>query len=154
MFDPFDFPRLATEGYNKTSDATWGYNCIAHAASDTQRWWWPFGKANGKPAFWPKNVPKTVSLSAFSHAFKTKGYSICKDGTLEVGYEKIAIFVLNGLPEHAARQLPNGKWTHKMGPSIDFELTLAAVEGQKYGSAVRFMRRKLPKAPKPRKPKK
>ena len=148
MFDPFEFPRLASEGFNKTSEETWDYNCIAHAANDKSRWWWPIGEANGKAAYWPKKSPKKVSLSAFAHAFKTLGYAKCRDGSLEDGYEKIAIYALNDVPQHAARQLPNGKWTHKMGPNIDLEATLTGVEGQRYGYAVRFMKRKVRKPPK------
>jgi hypothetical protein len=153
MFPVFDFPRLESEGYTQSSEATWAYNCVAWAAADNKKWWWPFGAANAKEAFWPSSAPRAATLHAFTAAFKTLGYSIdrksdLQNPTLEVGLEKIAIFALNasGAPTHAARQLENGKWTHKMGTHIDLETTtLTAVEGPKYGYVVRILRRKRPK---------
>jgi hypothetical protein len=153
MFPVHDFPKLEAEGYTQSSEATWAYNCIAWAAADTKKWWWPLGEANAKEAFWPRRAPKAATLHAFTAAFKTLGYSIdrksdLKNPTLEAGSEKVAIYALNasGPPTHAARQLENGKWTHKMGPLIDLETaTLTAVEGPKYGYVVRVLRRKRPK---------
>jgi hypothetical protein len=152
MFSPFEFPRLAADSYAKSSEASWVYNCIAWAANDDKNWWWPFGEANAKEAFWPSRAPKKLTLHAFTAAFKTRGYAICKisdlkSPSLEEGYDKIAIYALNDRPTHAARQLQSGKWTHKMGPDIDLETTaLTAVEGPQYGYVVRIMRRKRPKA--------
>ena len=145
MINPLDHPGLfVPNGYQKTSDETWDYNCIAWAAADKENWWWPDGyTAMGKLAYWPKKAPKKVTLKAFTLAFKTLKYEKCQNGDLEKGYEKIAIFALNNIPTHAARQLPNGNWTHKMGPGVDLESSLSAVEGRVYGIAVRYMRRKL-----------
>jgi len=146
MFDATHYPRLAAEGYDKTSCETWDYNCIAWAADDKQNWWWPPGgqyTIMGKLCYWPPKAPPQQTVKAFVLAFKTIGYEVCQNGDLESGYEKIAIYALNGKPEHAARQLPDGTWTHKMGPSIDLTTTLTAVEGPCYGAVVRFMRRRL-----------
>ena len=35
------FPALVGTGYFVTSPATPEYNCIAWAAGETDRWWWP-----------------------------------------------------------------------------------------------------------------
>lgn len=114
MLSPFEFPRLNAEGYLRTSDPTWDYNCIAWAATDTENWWWPFGKANEKEAYWPPSVPKALTLRSFTDAFKTLGFSICRKSDLqnpilEEGWEKVAIYALNNVPTHAARQKQNGK---------------------------------------------
>ena len=86
------------------------------------------------------------TLEAFRHAFATLGYMDCDHGELEAGYEKIAIFALSGVPKHAARQLPSGRWTSKLGKMEDIEHTLHDVTGTVYGGVVHVMRRPLPLA--------
>ena len=44
-------------------------------------------------------------------------------------------------PTHAAKQLPNGRWTSKLGRSQDVEHTLEGLEGSAYGRARLVMRR-------------
>jgi hypothetical protein len=51
----------------------------------------------------------------------TKDYEQCDDGTPECGYEKIAIYVRSGEVKHVARQLPDGRWTSKLGPGYLIE---------------------------------
>ncbi|MEG3858797.1 hypothetical protein QT974_06710 [Microcoleus sp. herbarium12] len=70
------------------------------------------------------------------------GYEICKDDLLEVGYQKIAIYVdLNGIPTHAARQLVNGKWTSKLGWLEDMEHELDGLVGDRYGVVGQILKR-------------
>jgi len=146
MLDPIEFPRIKAEGFDRTSDPTPAYNCVAWAANDQARWWWPIGPDHsGCEAFWPKKAPRKNTLKAFTLAFKTLKYEQCKDGTFEKGFEKIAIYAIGTTPTHAARQLPDGKWTHKIGRNIDISTTLSSVEEGIYGKAVRFMKRKIPK---------
>ena len=38
-----------------------------------------------------------------------------KDSALEPGWERIALFTIDNEVKHAARQLPSGTWTSKMG---------------------------------------
>lgn len=38
-----------------------------------------------------------------------------------------------GIPSHAARQLPNGRWTSKCGQAEDIEHDLRDLEGRLYG---------------------
>jgi|SRR5271170_4394985 hypothetical protein len=145
MLSLFDYPALRQEGFEETSEADRAYNCIAWAADkDKKRWWWPSGAPN---TYWPKQAPTKVSLKSFTLAFKSIGYVPCNNGEPEKGYEKIAVYALGNVPTHAARQLSNGKWTHKMGQNIDLTASLTATEGPKYGTVIRFFKRKSGKKP-------
>jgi hypothetical protein len=92
-----------------TSPSTPDYNCIAWAAHDIERWWEP---DPFELYYWPEDAPRSISLEAFVAAFSTKGFSPCDSDHVEPDLEKIAIYVnAQGKPTHAARQLPNGRWT-------------------------------------------
>lgn len=138
-------------GYEKTSEYDGRYNCIAHAARRADKWWWPTAPVGGHP-YWPSGVPRQETLAAFQAAFETLGYQVCKDPTLEADTEKVAIFAIGSTPTHAARQLPNGKWSSKLGKGIDVSHALLSLNGAQYGIPVLFMARPRPKpAPKPKK---
>jgi len=127
---------------NKTSEASKSYNCIAWAAGDSARFWWPIG------GFWPSNVSRKLVIDSFIDAFATLGYMECGNGDLESGYEKVAIYEKNCVPKHAARQLPNANWTSKLGRNIDIEHTLEELDkiqyiSDRYGQVTRFMKRKI-----------
>ena len=52
------------------------------------------------------------------------------------------IYVLNAVPTHAARQLPDGKWTSKLGPFEDIKhSTLVCLKGPLYGEPDTYMKR-------------
>ncbi|MBI5865352.1 MAG: hypothetical protein HZB38_12755 [Planctomycetes bacterium] len=126
------FPRLRLENCRLTSPEDEEYNCIAWAADDNKRWWWPDPQ---EQAYWPPFVPRVVSLEAFESAFRTLGYADRTDATLEPGTQKVAIFVnTHGRPTHAARQLSDGWWASKLGPQIDIEHELSAIQGPEYGT--------------------
>jgi hypothetical protein len=109
MFDPVQFPRIHGEGYVETSRKSESYNCIAWAMHDQEKWWWPVGKdVQDKEAYWPKQARKGLKLRSFTEAFKTRGWSPCKDGTLEEGFEKVALYADGQTPTHAALQLIDG----------------------------------------------
>ena len=134
------WPYLSSEGYEVKSIPTWRYNCIAFAADDPSVTWWPDSNDDG---YWP--IPKReVSLTCFKEAFASLGYQESGDG-LEAGYEKIAIYVFEGLPTHAAKQLPDGRWKSKLGPSEDIEHnTVKAVEDDCcYGRVIQYMKRPI-----------
>jgi hypothetical protein len=133
-----DFPLLAPGNHRKTSPATPTYNCIAWAAGDDGRWWWPDDFFIG---YWPDDAPREVTLSAFIRAYETLGYSGCDDNSLERGFEKVAIYAIGSVPTHAARQLKGGRWTSKLGKAEDIEHELGAIEGRMYGKVVVYMRR-------------
>jgi hypothetical protein len=130
------FPRLANTAFEITSPIDENYNCIAWAAGSQELWWWP-----GR--FWPKDTPSAETRLAFIKAFKTRGYEVCDNGDLEIGYEKICLYEKLGRPKHAARQLPDGRWTSKLGQSNDIIHELSGLEGNTYGHPAVFMRRSL-----------
>jgi len=136
----FAFNNLKKGGYKITSEQTRLYNCIAFAAGEIYRWWWPI-----IGAYWPKQAPRQNTIESFIIAFGTLGYLICNDGTLESGFEKVAIYAKNGVPKHMARQLPSGMWTSKCGILEDIEHeTLEALDGFDelgYGQVVKFLKR-------------
>lgn len=122
-----------------TSTPTADYNCIAWAADDKSRWWWPTGKW-----YWPgrrkgPDVPPTIG--AFVVAFRTLGYEQCADGSLVPGIEKVALYGIGDVVKHAARQLPSGRWTSKCGRGADVEHTLPQMNCGAYGAPIAFLSR-------------
>lgn len=134
------FPNLRTDGFSITSPRDATYNCIAWAAHDTERWWWPTS-----PYFWPESVPREESIDAFIRAYATIGFVPCENAVPEAGYEKVAIYAdTGGVPTHAARQLPDGRWTSKLGGSEDIEHgTIRALEDSDYGRVAVTLARQL-----------
>ena len=136
------FPNLNDENHRITSERTSRYNCMAWAAESQDRWWWPTTGQTSR-SYWPPGVPREVTLAAFVQAFKLLAYEECDDGSLQAGYQKIALFAGDsGQPTHAARQLPDGSWTSKLGQLED--IVHAAVEdvnGPTYGTPVQYLRR-------------
>lgn len=122
-----------------------GYNCIAYAAGHTDGPWWP---NLNKLYFWPDHLPRqspgTETRENFIKAFEWKSYRLCKDGNHRRGIEKVAIFLKDNRPTHAARQLESGRWTSKCGSLEDIEhARLADVEGSVYGKAAIFLHRRI-----------
>jgi hypothetical protein len=140
------FPGLRGTAYQVTSPHDDKYNCIAWAAGDTTDWWWPDEADNPDSAHWPPGVPRVETLEAFREAFAILGYLVCDDDQLEAGHEKIALFARAGVPKHAARQLPSGLWTSKLGPMEDIEHALHDLTGTVYGAVVLVMKRPSPAA--------
>lgn len=132
------FPGLRETGYRITSPATKQYNCLAWAASRTDRWWWPDPLAK---AYWPSQAPREETVTALVAAFHTLGFQPCPDATVEAGYEKIAIYGFGSRPAHAALQQINGKWSSKLGKNVDIEHTLEGLEGARYGKVLQFLKR-------------
>lgn len=135
------FPRLTQNGFALTSEQTPDYNCVAWAAGEKNRWWWP--DALGV-SYWPPGVTRSEDLFAFITAFEQLDYQPCKSGDREEGCEKIAVYVApsSGVPIHLARQLENGRWTSKIGCIEDIEHDLEDLCGEQYGHIGAFMKRK------------
>lgn len=138
MIPKKDFPLLKPGNFRITSDPTVEYNCIAWAAGDDTKWWWPDDEMQ---SFWPDGVARQETLAAFAMAYATLGYAPCDDNGLEKGYEKIALYAIDGMPTHAARQLRTGRWTSKLGAEEDIEHELGAIEGSKYGYVALYLKR-------------
>jgi hypothetical protein len=134
------FPGLRGQPYQITSPRDHRYNCIAFAAGDDQHWWWP---DSDEEDTWPSGVARAETLEVFREAFATLGYVVCGDDRLEAGYEKVALFALAGLPKHACRQLPSGRWASKLGRSEDIEHALLDLTGTAYGKVVLIMKRPI-----------
>jgi hypothetical protein len=134
------FPNLNPSDFKITSDNTKIYNCIAWAAHANDVWWDP---APGY--YWPEGVERTYSVDILINVYQKHGYSKCQDGKHEAGFEKIAIYGMNGIYTHAARQLEDGKWTSKLGELHDIQHeSVECLEGEKsmcYGRSILFMKR-------------
>jgi hypothetical protein len=132
------FPNLSIHNSKNTSCATTDYNCIAWALEKKDVWCWP---DQCGISFWPIQNRKATP-DAFIEMFAAFGYKCCKDHTLEKGCQKIVIYIKNGIPTHAARQLKNGKWTSKLGRDIDIEHDFPEVlNGPEYGDASIIMKK-------------
>jgi len=143
-WSPSDFPALRDEHHEVTSHSTDDYNCVAWAADDSETWWWPDDPEVGY-GYWPPNVPRAETVLAFQLAYATLGYVQCDNASVEVGFEKIALYVLNdGTPTHAARQLPDGRWTSKLGHCEDIEhVNLECLQGPLYGKVSVYLKRPI-----------
>ena len=133
------FPDLKIRGYRITSPATPVYNCFAWAANDIAKWWQP---VRLRGYYWPTDVSLDLTLQNLIAVYQGVGYVMCDNSELEPGFDKVAIYVDGtGTPTHAARQLPSGAWTSKLGELEDVErFTLASLE-RVYGKVVQFLRR-------------
>jgi hypothetical protein len=132
------FPRLTPENHRLTSPASIDYNCIAWSAGDMARWWQP-------GVFWPVPVtPGDYGIGVLEQLFKALGFASCAmDMRHEPDSEKVALFGDALDSTHAARQLPNGGWTSKLGQAEDIEHDSPHdVAGGVYGEVVRVMRKK------------
>jgi len=94
------------------------------------------------------NGPYDWELDTVTTIFERHAYTICDSEALEVGFEKIAIYLDHENDIHVARQQPSGKWTSKLGTKEDLDHnTLAALEAdtRQYpdaaGKVVRIMKR-------------
>lgn len=136
---PQSFPRLRREPFEVKSPCTTNYNCIGWAAGDDQNWWWPGGR------YWPGTVTRDDSVATFMAAFAALGYECCDSDAVEPGVEKVALYVdeQRGRVTHAARQLPDGFWTSKLGPQWDINHSLDGVCGPHpaYGRVAQILRR-------------
>jgi hypothetical protein len=134
------FPNTIKEPFLPTSPPTPQYNCIAWAMEDTTRWYWP--DANNT-SYWPSNIPRKLELKSFIQLFESVGYIRCESGSLESGFQKVAIYTKDGVPTHAARQLKNGSWTSKLGPHIDVSHSIFSMHGGNYGSVAAYMKKEI-----------
>jgi len=140
-----DFPNLKDEAWQESSPVDASYNCIAFAAGRTDVFWWADPFAPPLDDYWPQGIPREETIEAFIELYRTFGYAPCDltdDGSLEPGYEKIALYAEGTIPTHAAKQLPDGRWCSKLGLYEDIKHdNQACLNGPCYGCPVRFLRR-------------
>ncbi|MDZ7956428.1 MAG: hypothetical protein RMY34_00715 [Aulosira sp. DedQUE10] len=136
------FPNLSRSEYSVTSKQSTSYNCFAWAAGEDDHWWSPIDPDN--MYYWVEGVTAELTMSAFIQAYQSLKYELCYSSELEVGFEKIAIYATeDGELTHAARQLPNGKWTSKLGRWQDIEHELEGLAGEMYGSVQQILKRPI-----------
>ncbi len=135
------FPLADPGDWTETSDATGDYNCAAHAAGVEDANWWPEPEA--PEYYWPPGAVRDGSLEAFISGYGALGYSLCSDGELEPGFEKLVVYATSrGSPQHVARQLLDGRWTSKLGNEEDIEhVGPRSLAGSKYGNPALYLRR-------------
>ncbi len=128
------FPALADGGYVVSSPEATSYNCVAWAVGESHRWWQP-------GIYWP--IPSGDDLATLVALFTSMGYAPCDGDGLEPGHEKVALYADDlGDWTHAARQLPDGWWTSKLGQGVDIRhRTSQALIGEVYGAVRAIMKR-------------
>jgi hypothetical protein len=148
-----DFPNLRQSKWYLTSPPTFDYRCIAWAACESHRNWWPmdFPRDLYPPeVYWPPHLPVgDDSVPNFVNAFvDEKGYRPCGRNTaFEIGYQKVAIYAKyeNGslATKHMARQHFLGLgWLSKLGPNEDIlHRKPRDVEGDLYGNVEQVLKR-------------
>ena len=135
------FPQLSSSNSRPTSDKTAHYNCIAWAYGIDNMWFWP---DSDHQYYWPDNIRRAEDIDAFIDLFRLQNYIVCESDIYEDGFQKIALYVKDNKPTHAARQLSNGKWTSKLGVDIDIEHdTPECLNGSAYGTVAIIMKRPI-----------
>ena len=130
------FPKITPSNCRCTSPATDDYNCIAWAYERDNVWCEP-------GFFWPISRHE-YTIEVYIELFSSIGYRRCEDASYEKGFQKIALYIKDEKPTHAARQLTTGKWTSKLGQDIDIEHDYPEVlDGPAYGVASIFMKREI-----------
>jgi len=117
------------------------YNCIAFAAGDTARVW--DGAMVPLPGyFWPEGANRGDGIESLRAAYAALGYEPCADGSLEPGYDKVALYADAAGWTHAARQMADGRWASKLGQLEDIvHAEPEALSGGPYGEVRGFMGR-------------
>lgn len=136
MIHRVDFPQLTEQNHHVTSPPDLEYNCIAWACDDNKHWWEP-GIYLPDPS-----IIDDYGLGVLVKLFQLLGYSSCDNDALEPGFEKVALFGSTLFYTHAARQLPDGKWTSKLGKLEDIEHNQTEdIAGGVYGEVMEIMKR-------------
>ncbi|MBP6002867.1 MAG: hypothetical protein KA746_05485 [Pyrinomonadaceae bacterium] len=135
------FPELAKAKFAVTSPKDFRYNCIAWAGDDSRQWWEPSGMSMH---YWPHG-DLSYSLQSYLEAYRVNGYVDASDSSVEIGFEKVAVYVDSyGIPTHASKQKPNGLWTSKLGEDEDIEHEFPeGVEGKIYGKVHTILKRRI-----------
>lgn len=125
MVNESEFENLAKLGYEITSDPDEAYNCFAYAAGVVDEWWDPLGK-------WPGGNPERRCRRDARHGLRGAWLHGMPRRKPERGFDKIAIYAIEGSFQHAAKLLDDGRWSSKLGPDGDIaHRDLAALEGRR-----------------------
>jgi hypothetical protein len=72
------FPGLSGSGCVVTSPEDVHYNCVAWAAEDMDRWWWP-----DEDSYWPEGVAREETIAAFVAAIVNQDLGRAKVSSLK-----------------------------------------------------------------------
>ena len=134
-----DFPNLKPEDFDPVSEESEQYNCLAWAAGVNTEWWEP-----SVDGVWPDWLAQDLSPETLIRLYESLGYERCDSSAREPGFEKIVIYGDQAEYEHAARQLPDGTWTSKLGLGIDINhKTVECLAGGPYGAPLIFLKRRF-----------
>ncbi len=113
------------------------YNCIAYAVGDTSQWW-----EYTPRHYWPPDATRSARIESLQEVFAGLGFGECDDSSIELGYQKVALYEADSEYQHASIQMPNGAWRSKMGegPVIEHR-SPESLSGGIYGNATVFMRK-------------
>ena len=132
-------PNLSEEDFEIVEQPSERYNCMAYAAGDVTEWWWP-----DAISYWPPWATDDNRIESLKEVFAGLGFEHCDDSKAEDGYEKVALYEVQGTFQHAAVQMPNGRWRSKMGQGPVIEhLSPESLSGGMYGNPTIYMRRAL-----------
>jgi len=94
---------------------------MAYVNGDERHWWeHPADAGYGGRYYWPPNTADT--LEGWTSIFIAQGYEITDNYEIEVGFEKVAIYVdsVDLSPTHVAKS--DGRmWKSKLGGDYDIE---------------------------------
>ena len=128
--------------FDLTSDCTPLYNCIGFAMGMRD-----VCVALGNPAgiawsWWPPTAHFDMNPSSLVEAFEYFGFSTCNDGTIEVDYDKVALYSKNGEWTHAAIVETENLYHSKMGIWWDIVHRSGDLfHDEDYGDIFTFMKR-------------
>lgn len=142
------FPKLRENiSYTNHSKCTRDYNCIAWAVGVDYTKYWPI--KNDAHYSWFPDIPYEATITNFILFFLKFGYTQCEDGSLNDEFEKVALYGQRTLrmiykPTHAAKQLPDGKWTSKLGIEAQdiIHNSESDICGREYGDVIMYFSRK------------
>lgn len=139
-----EFPGLNWSDCTITSCASPKYNCISWAVGDIGQKW--VSGAVVKGYYWPPGIGDDDTSDQWAQIFQLHGYELVdqRDRHHELGFEKVAIYEDDEGASHVARQLPDGKWSSKLGNLSDIEhATLETLEQTgAYGKVARILKRR------------
>ena len=126
------------EGATVDSECDSSYNCVGWAMHDKNLW----DPLPSRIHIWPNGVSRDGRLGSYVAMFQHEGFEHCAKDAPRDGYEHIAIYVdRNAEFMHVARELPNGRWTSKLGGLNDITHDLDDLVGTYYGNPTVYMRR-------------
>ena len=137
------FPNLANENFEVVGGPSDRYNCVAYAANKKDQPW-----DYNHRGHWPPWANRNDRIESLKQVFLGLECEECRDSELEDGYQKVALFEVQGQAKHAALQMPNGRWRSKIGdgPLIEHD-TPESLAGELYGNPTVFLRRMLNATP-------